>query len=175
MAEKGRLVLLDFDGTLFFTDKSVSMASKDILGKALPKNKIRELPRRVKSRVYELGFSKYRDMGVPNGKLIDFIKQKRRNANIMVLTARFDGSKRDIIYLLKKGGVPDAKLVCRRRAEMHMHDEDWKASMVKSLAKGYKHVELFEDKLENIRHIKSDTGADNIDFFLVRRNFIRRV
>ncbi|MDE1805096.1 MAG: hypothetical protein KGH59_04945, partial [Candidatus Micrarchaeota archaeon] len=64
MAEK-ELILVDFDNTLFFTDKTAILASKELLGLKLTGTMVRMLPREIKSKVYELGYSKYRDHSVP--------------------------------------------------------------------------------------------------------------
>ncbi|MGI0134945.1 MAG: hypothetical protein ACREBW_08325 [Candidatus Micrarchaeaceae archaeon] len=175
MASGSAVALIDFDGTLFFTDKSLEHASVELMGKKLSRRQVRLLPRRTKSRIYELGFSKYRDLSVPNMRMIRLIKTRRGKMGVAVLTARLDGSQRDVRYLLNKNKVPTIKMIFRSRKDSRMHDEEWKLKIVGSLAKKYDRVELFEDKLDNIRHIRSGVDSRNVEFFLVRPNSVKRV
>ena len=55
----GRAIVVDFDDTLFFTQKSKEAASMEVLGKKLSKQEIRALePKELKSQIYELGATK---------------------------------------------------------------------------------------------------------------------
>ncbi|MDE1856430.1 MAG: hypothetical protein KGH49_04335, partial [Candidatus Micrarchaeota archaeon] len=106
--------------------------------------------------------------------LINFIS-KRKNARVVILTARINDSHKHVVYLLKKNKIAVADIIYRKRSELRIPDEEWKRRKVNVLAKKYAKIDLFEDKLDNINHMKSGIDSDGLSFFLVKNNTIKKV
>lgn len=173
MRKKGKLVVLDFDDTLFFTQGSVTKATKELLNRTdLSKAQVRKLPKKTKSAVYELAYSKYKHHSKPNMKLVKFLEKSRKDWKIIVLTARGRTLHADTLSLIKKHKIRISGFYSR--ADIAGADEVWKLGRVKAYAKRYTEVELYEDKRENIEYIKQRIGSYNIKFYLVTKRAIRR-
>ena len=152
-----RLMVVDLDNTLFFTDKCIKKASKEIAGITLDSNQVRKLDKKEKRQILSVAFSKYWKESIPNRKMLRLLKSnyKKSDMKVIILTARFSDSKKNTIKLLSKNNVPYNRLICRESKYRNMHDEEWKLLTLKNIIKTTKprSVELFEDKRENITHI----------------------
>lgn len=168
------LILIDFDNTLFFTDKAIERASKEILRKKLDGKMIRKLPREIKSKIYGLAFSKHRDHSIPNTKLMNRIA-KKTDARIVILTARSKVVHRHVVHLLRKNGMTIPDIIYRKKSEFSIPDEEWKKRKITEFSKRYNRIDLYEDKIDNIKYIKSGLDSKHINFFLVKGNTIKKV
>ena len=169
----GKLVIADFDNTLFFTDKCNALASKELFGKAMSLKEIRALPRADKSRVYALSFSKYAHLCIPNAKLIRALRAEN-TARIIILTAKSRESEPTVLRLLRKYNVRYDRLILRPKRELSKSDEGWKLEKIRSLSKGFETVELYEDKKDNIAYILNGIRRHGVSAFLVRPGSITR-
>jgi len=171
MADK--LLIVDFDGTIFSTDECSILAAKEILNKKLTMEGIRKLPKPLKSKIYGLAFSKYNHKSIPNKKMIRILS-KNRNSRIIILTARKNDHVKYQKTVLAKNNVPDHKRISSTPSEFEMHDEEWKARKIKKLIANYRDIELYEDKKENIVHIMSNVRSIKLKSFIVSKNSVKR-
>ncbi|MDG7045516.1 MAG: hypothetical protein JRN32_01705 [Nitrososphaerota archaeon] len=75
MDNKGqRLMVVDFDNTLFFTDVCIKKASKEIVGRALGAKQVRKLDKKEKRLILNAAFSKYWKDSIPNRKMLKLLK-----------------------------------------------------------------------------------------------------
>jgi hypothetical protein len=165
-----RLLILDFDDTLFFTGEAIAKASFEILKKEMQRREVRALPGREKGKIYDLAFSKYRTNSKPNAMLIRRIASDYRDYRILILSARSEKLYKDTEYLLREYGIPFHEIMLRDETALHMDDEKWKADYIKGILNDYEHVHLYEDKEDNIEYIRNalGRGAGKVAFFLVR-------
>jgi len=174
MDRKTGLVALDFDGTLFFTQGSLDVAVKKLLNRTgMTRDEIRKLPKKVKGKIYDLGYSRYRSRGVPNKLLIKRIERLRKNNKIIVLTARSKKLRGHAEWLIKKHGITVDGVY--HRENVNGMDEEWKLNMMKRFSKDYTAISLYEDKLENIEYIRKRLRFKNASYYLVTKRSIRKV
>ena len=169
-----KLIVVDFDNTLFFTDGAAILAYEELHGSKIEGKQLRKLPKPVKVNVYKLGYSKYRDFSVPNNKLIKRLAMDS-DAKVVILTARINDSHPHVKYLLKKHNVPISRIIYRLKKDLKMGDEQWKLGKLVPMMKRYEKVEIFEDKLDNIMHFKQNIASKNASFFLVREGSIKKI
>ncbi len=161
-----RLLVVDFDNTLFFTDSCNALASKELFGRCMSLHEIRALPKPEKNKVYRLTFSKYMHMCKPNRRLIRRLS-KEHDAVIIVLTGQSREGMPVMQRLLECNGVNYDRLVMRLKSELRKKDERWKLERIQRLAKGYVSVELYEDKADNIAYILGGVKRNRVSAFLV--------
>jgi len=165
------LIVSDFDGTLFFVDESLKKASLELVGKEMPYVEARKLEKNLRNDVYNLAYSKYKNHLIPNNELIDFFrKEKERGAEIFILTARNPVLKEDTNHLLLEHNIPFDELILREDGSIP--DEIWKANYLKDLKRSSR-IMLFEDKEENIKHVKS--VAPVVECYLVNEKGFSKV
>jgi hypothetical protein len=170
----GKLIVLDFDETLFFTSGSLKRATMEIMGRSdLSKYQIRKLPREVKGPIYELAYSKYKQHSRPNEQLISHLNNSRKGYRIMVLSARGRNLRGHTLSLIKKHAIRIDGSSFRK--DVASEDEEWKLQMLKRLAGRYALIELYEDKKDNIDYIKRHLNSKRIRFYLVKRGSIRHI
>ncbi len=174
MKRKDELIVVDFDGTLFFTEKCMRLAAKDVLHKDMTYKQIRALPVKIKSGVYDVAFTKYNHHSILNTKLHRILESSKKSEK-MILTARKNNTDTHIKGLLKKHKVKVDRLLSRKPQEMHLDDEVWKADILSNIVGKYKRIELYEDKMENIEHIRKHLNPKNMAFYIVTSRSIRRV
>lgn len=167
-----RLVVLDFDETLFFTSVAIKRATKRLLGrKDLSITEIRKLPRDLKIKIYRLAYSRYRDHSIPNTKLLAHLSKYQKDYRRVILTARGEDLRNHTISLVKKHKIKIDGYHFRK--DLSHKDEDWKLQKLKKFVKRYPIVELYEDKKENIDYIKNNINAQNIKYYLVTKRGAR--
>ncbi len=169
-----KAIVVDFDNTVFFTDKCVRFASKEEFDKVRSKKWIRALPRSAKIKLYYLAYSKYDRYAKPNKRVISLLSNEDRMDKI-ILTARFLALKNKTLILLKKGKVNFDKIIFREFKYRKIKDEEWKRRKLKELTKKYKKIDFYEDKSDNISYIMDDLGSRKINFFLVGKSSIREI
>jgi hypothetical protein len=176
----GNLVVLDFDDTLFLTFDCISAAVKEITGRSdLNKEQVRALAKPLKSQIYRLAYSKYRDLQRPNMALFEYLKANRAGSTFIVMTANLSFSEPEVLRstmeIIRKLGL-DVKRF-ETRADAGQEDEEWKAITLDALAAEYQgsRIEIFEDKIDNIEYIRGHVQVPGISFFLVENDRIRRV
>ncbi len=170
--------VVDFDGTLFFTERSVSEASKDITGKRLTPQEIHELPKPERWEIYDRSDKKYSKLAVPNEELVEILRKDADMHEIIILTARTAPSTKKVLWLLERDEVPFDALIIREpdgNGIPKNKDEEWKAETLKILKRGCETVEVYEDKMDNIAHLKQQLGEDGIAYFFVSKEGIKRV
>ena len=171
MADSDRIVLVDLDGTLLFTENSEGLAAKEVTGRKLKRSSIRKLDRQTKHKVYSLAQSKYADAATPNRML------KRRlsridKANIVILTARHSDTRSHTVAALKKHGIMYGRLLCRSGKARELDDEEWKLKMLRKYSKAYSRVELYDDKIDNLEYMYDRISTSNVFFMRVSKGSI---
>lgn len=149
-----KIIVVDFDDTLFFTNECSRAACMEVLGKPLPKALVRKLkPRSLKHKVYDLAVSKYGHLARPNTKLIRILSKSDR-ADVVVLTARLARARRHTMMLLNKHGVRYSRVIFRPNRLVDSKDEEWKLGKLNGFARKYKEIDVYEDKIDNINCFK---------------------
>lgn len=162
-------IFVDFDDTLFFTKHLVEEVIKTELGD-ISYEEFKKLPKQIKSKIYEKAFTEFYHKAKPNKKLIALLREyKNKGYTIIILTGRLENTREVTEKLLSLYNVPYDKLVMR--SDLSKKDEEWKAEIIAK----YKDKEkvIFEDKLENILHIKEK--VDSIRAFLVNGDEIKEI
>ncbi len=176
MRETRKLIVVDFDNTLFFTNRTSFLASKELFNIGLTHADIRKLPEDVRRSIYHLAATKYGEHSRPNKELHERLAGSR-NANVMILTARHNSSDEHTMRLLKKHGVRIKRLRSRNSSEMGIDDGEWKGKVVSRIAGRYGEVDVYEDKLANIKRMMKAIHSKKakVAFYLVRPRTIRRI
>ncbi len=164
-----KLIISDFDDTLFFTDKSMALASKEITGRELVGQELIKLERTQKREVYLTAFRKYKESLYPNEKLI--LKYKKFHSSgyeIIVMSARGEELRVETKYGLEKYEIPSNRIIL---ADTHykISDGEWKLSMLNELVEGYDEVLFFDDRIDNIEYIKERFKDPKVRYFLVNK------
>ena len=171
-------VVVDFDNTLFFTDRCAVAAAKEITGKPMTIESIRALPKKKKHEIYRLGFAKYYRFSKPNLKMIDRLSRISHNpetGKIILLSAKPIADRERIQSLLDSQGVRIDSFIFRPKKYLFKHDEEWKLSKMEKLSEKYDTIDIYEDKADNISHIRDGLGSDKAKYFLVSKNSIRQL
>lgn len=171
---RDKAIVADFDNTVFFTDRCVRFACKEIFGKVMSKKLVRALPRNTKIKLYYLAHSKYDRYSKPNERMIKLLSKEDEKEKI-ILTARFLDLKSKTFNLLKKRKVNFDKVIFRELKYRKTKDEEWKRRKLRELAKKYNEINFYEDKLDNIDYIKDRLTSKNLSLFLVSKNSIKRI
>lgn len=171
MARKRRLVVLDFDGTLFFTDKANIIASKEIFGRDLTRKQFRKLPNHSKNLVNTIVFSKYPDLIVSNRRLIRKIRNIQTNRDVILLTAKSPRFRKNVKRLTESTGIKFRNAY--HRGNLDIPDEVWKLNKIRSISGPYKSVEVYEDKLDNLDYISKRLKKGKYRFYIVTKNAIK--
>lgn len=173
MREKGKLVVLDFDDTLFFTHGSIKKATKELFNRTdLSKAKVRKLPKKTKSQIYELAYSKYKHYSKPNLMLLKRLEKYEKGFKIVVLTARGKSLHTHTLALIKKHKIKIHGFYSRPNVQGE--DEVWKLAQLRKYCKDYSETHIYEDKKDNIAYIKKHMKGYNIKFYLVTKKSIRQ-
>jgi hypothetical protein len=156
MNGKKSAAIVDFDDTLFFVRRCIETASIEVIGHRLSRAQVRKLmPKELRGRVYDVAFSKYSDLSVPNRELIGMLsKWKDSGISILILTARPEKTKRETMMLLRKYRVPFHRIIFRDNELAYGRDEEWKLGKLKGIADKYDSVTIYEDKHDNIAYFR---------------------
>jgi FMN phosphatase YigB (HAD superfamily) len=159
-----KIVLVDFDNTLFNTNPCVEAAIKEIWGIEMSAEELRRVKKEGKSAVYSLAYTKYHHLALPNSPFIEYIKRKVKEGDkVFVLTARHCSVRNYVDFSLQSHGLIVNGIICRTDEEMKMRDEEWKYIIVK-LFSG--EIEVYDDKEENLEYLKK-LGV-NAELYLVK-------
>ena len=161
-----KILLVDYDNTLFDTNECIKASAKEILGFEVDEEELRKMKKEGKSVIYSLAYTKYSHLAKPNYAMINYIKNKAKEGNIIfVLTARHCSVRPYVDFSLLSYGIIVSGIICRNDEEMKMKDEEWKAKIVR-LFDG--EIEVYDDKEENLRYIYNFYKNKNIKYFLVK-------
>ena len=175
MDKEKSIALVDFDNTLFFTDKALRYATKEMFGKTLRKAEIKNLEKRIKRRVYKLAQSKYRQHSVPHSFLISRLKSSK-NLRIVIMTARPLSLKKHSVDLLKSQRIHFDAIIMRNKWAVSLKDEEWKLRQIRKFLKLYRSVSYYDDKKDNVMYVKrAIKHTDRLHLFLVLRNKVREI
>jgi hypothetical protein len=175
MARNGKIALVDFDNTLFFTDKPAMLATMELFGKALGRDTVKNMDRGVKRQIYELAYSKYKWHSTPHSFLIRRLKSKK-GSKIVIMTARSVSLRSHTLDLIRKHGVRYDRLMLRDEKAMALKDEAWKLQQIKKFLKNYESVSYYDDKEENIAYVRKAIGrSKRLRTFQVLPERIREV
>ncbi len=169
------LLIVDMDGTLFFMDEPIALASSEILGTRMSIEETRGLPSPVKRSIYDLSISKYASSSIPNVQMINLLREKSAASYIVILTARTESRYADSREVLEKTAIPFDRLICRGEKDAETHDEEWKSAEIGALLPDYPAVELYEDKLENIEYISQRLNSEKLRSFHVKPGSVSEV
>jgi len=159
-----KILLVDYDNTLFDTSECIKASAKELWGLDLDEKEIRKMKREGKSAIYSLAYTKYSHLAKPNLTMINYIKNKVSEGNLVfVLTARHCSVRPYVDFSLLSYGVIVSGIICRNDEEMKMKDEEWKAKIIQ-LFKG--EIEVYDDKEENLRYFYD--LYKNAKYFLVK-------
>ncbi|BFH72288.1 hypothetical protein SJAV_02320 [Sulfurisphaera javensis] len=163
-----KILLVDYDNTLFNTNDCVKASAKELWGIEIDGEELRKIKREGKSAVYSLAYTKYSHLAKPNVKMIDYIKKRISEGDIVfVLTARHCSVRPYADFSLLSHGIIVSGIICRNDEEMKMKDEEWKAKII-SLFDG--EIEVYDDKEENLRYFSK--YFKDVKYFLVKDNEI---
>ncbi|BFI76683.1 hypothetical protein [Sulfurisphaera ohwakuensis] len=163
-----KILLVDYDNTLFNTNECVKASAKELWGIEADSEEIRKIKREGKSAVYSLAYTKYSHLAKPNLKMINYIKDRIKEGDLVfVLTARHCSVRPYADFSLLSHGVIVSGIICRNDEEMRLKDEEWKAKII-SLFKG--EIEVYDDKEENLIYFSK--LFKNIKYFLVKEDEI---
>jgi len=163
-----KILLVDYDNTLFNTNECVKASAKELWGIEADSEEIRKIKREGKSAVYSLAYTKYSHLAKPNLKMINYIKDRIKEGDLVfVLTARHCSARPYADFSLLSHGVIVSGIICRNDEEMRLKDEEWKAKII-SLFKG--EIEVYDDKEENLIYFSK--LFKNIKYFLVKEDEI---
>ncbi|MCL5101915.1 MAG: hypothetical protein M1544_00960 [Candidatus Marsarchaeota archaeon] len=165
------LLLVDFDNTLFFTDEIAVKAAAELTGKRMRIADIRALRKLEKNKIYRHAFSNYYMESVPNRAMLEALKVK--HGPIVILTAKTKGDRMRIAELLSQNGIKSDRIILRPEKYLMAHDEEWKLMEMRKLAKRYKNIEFYEDKIDNIEYIKANLKSARLKCFLVSGGSIK--
>ncbi len=175
MTIKERLVVLDFDDTLYFTFDSVKEAARELYGTGMTVRHIfDEMPVTARVKAYYLGHSKYRNRSKLNKKLVKRIAAYGNRTDIVIVTGRDRELQAHTLALAGQSGLKIKEIYFA--ADIAKDSKEWKLRTLKKLAKNYKSVELYEDKGKNIDYISSNVPDDGkFKFYLVKGGRFTRV
>lgn len=167
-----KLIVLDFDNTLFFADAADGIASKELFKKKLTRAQIRKLPNVQKGNILALANSKYAHMLKPNNALIRKIRRLGRSRKVIILSARKIRKGDQTASLLERAGMKYDERYHRRN--ILIPDEEWKLRKIKVLAKGYGQMDIYDDKKENLRYLSKHLDPGRAHFYHVEGESISR-
>lgn len=167
-----KLIVLDFDNTLFFADAANRKAAKELFKKELTRGQIRKLPNAQKGDILALANSKYAHMLKPNSPLIRKIRRLALSHKVIILSARKIRKGDQTASLLERAGVKYDERHHRRN--ILIPDEEWKLRKIKALAKGYGQIEIYDDKRENLKYISKYIEKGGAHFYHVEGESISR-
>lgn len=161
-----KILLVDYDNTLFDTNECVKASAKELWGlDVVDGEEIRKIKKEGKSAIYSLAYTKYSHLAKPNYTMINYVKDMVSEGNIVfVLTARHCSVRPYVDFSLLSHGIIVSGIICRNDEEMKMRDEEWKAKIIQ-LFEG--EIEVYDDKEENLRYFYN-FYRNNIKYFLVR-------
>lgn len=163
-----KILLVDFDNTLFNTDPCVEQAALELWGQKLTSEQVRKEKRPGKSAIYSLAYTKYHYLAEPNVDLIEYLKLRiKQGDKVFVLTARHCSVRSYVDFSLLSHGLIVNGVICRTDDEMKMKDEEWKAQII-SIFKG--DVEVYDDREENLRFFYKSKLL--VKLFLVKNRVI---
>ncbi len=186
MEKKFSAIVSDFDDTISFSRDSISAASLEILGKALPNSEVRKLIMplntmidqeiidrkgydgndRTKNVIYSLAYTKYSDRMIPNTIVIDYIKNHILSGfELVVLSARGEEFREETERALDMHSLKYSEIILPK--DHTIKDEEWKLIEMEKLSKRYDSMILLEDKLENIQYIANNLKVKNLYAYLV--------
>jgi len=160
-----KILLVDYDNTLFDTNECVKASAKELWGLDVDGEEVRKIKKEGKSAIYSLAYTKYSHLAKPNYAMINYVKDMVSEGNIVfVLTARHCSVRPYVDFSLLSHGIIVSGIICRNDEEMKMRDEEWKAKIIE-LFEG--EIEVYDDKEENLRYFYN-FYKNNIKYFLVR-------
>ncbi len=172
--DERRIAIFDFDGTLFDTDLTLMKAAQKALGRKLSKKEIRALPHEIKSKIYDLANNDIA-ASTPNKSVINRMNTLGdRGYALVILTARHKSSEPATLELVRMWSI-GCDAVYHNSAGVYIPDEEFKAIMLEPITFGYKSVEIYEDKRENIDFLRERFGSRGFRYYLVKKNGFRRV
>lgn len=159
-----KILLVDYDNTLFNTNECVKASAKELWGIDINGEDIRKIKREGKSAVYSLAYTKYSHLAKPKVKVIEYVKKRIAEGDIVfVLTARHCSVRPYADFSLLSHGIIVSGIICRNDEEMRMRDEEWKAKII-SLFDG--EIEVYDDKEENLKYFSR--FFKNVKYYLVK-------
>lgn len=164
-----KLLVLDFDNTLFFTERAIHMAAKDVFGEELTLEDMYKMEAAVKKPLFEHANTKYKEYLEPNGRLIGLSEDLRlKGYEVIVLSGRHEGHLENTRYSLDLHGVKYKKIILSPKGRT-TSDYEWKSKALSPYVSHYNEIIFFDDKMENIEYIKKAFSKRKIRFFLVDR------
>jgi hypothetical protein len=164
-----KLIISDFDDTLFFTEHSIAFASHELFGVVMTRKEVRNLDKPIISKIYDLAFSKYKDNLEPNTKLMDkYARMMTEGYEFMILSARGEQLREEVKYGLRLYDIKCEKIVLSNN-DRRVSDEEWKSNFIKDYISDYDEILFFDDKIENLNMVREKVTDSRIRHFLVDR------
>ncbi len=164
-----KLIISDFDDTLFFTEHSIAFASHELFGVGMTRKEVRNLDKPIISKIYDLAFSKYKDNLEPNTKLMDkYARMMTEGYEFMILSARGEQLREEVKYGLRLYDIKCEKIVLSNN-DRRVSDEEWKSNFIKDYISDYDEILFFDDKIENLNMVREKVTDSRIRHFLVDR------
>jgi len=181
-------IVSDFDNTLFLTNEAISntinyikenfRSSKQkineviselkyiITNGATPKN----LDQKFRGEIYKLAYDIYSKSLLPNEPVMAYILSKIENIDLIVLSYRTEFLRKETESLLNAYGLRYKQLILL--PDQSLIEKEWKLNELIKIARNYNHVNLFEDREENIRYFMHESNYKNIKYYLVKNGKI---
>lgn len=168
IATKERLVVLDFDGTLYFTSESARAAAKELYGiTKISSHRYNSLPTKAKVAVDYLGYSKYASLSTLNAALVNYLGKSQAKTDFVVITGRDSKLRTPTLALTEKSGLMVKRAFFA--PNMARHAMTWRLKTIKGLARGYKSVEIYDDRKDHLDYIaKNITHCNKYQFYMVQ-------
>jgi hypothetical protein len=159
---KGDAKVIDFDGTLFFTDACLTAAAKEIVGQELQPDEIKRLPYPTQRKICRLGYTKFAHLSKPNTALIDHLRKADDGVELVLMSARYAEILDDTLALAKTTEIPFAQAILRETPDLRT--PIWKTEQMDKLLRTYNHLEVFDDVKANLDHFIEHLPAGRVSY-----------
>lgn len=165
-----KLVVSDFDDTLFFTDKAFAAAGNEVIGRPVINTEVLKLEYEQRFAIFYRAFRKHKDLLYPNSKLIEkYLGLHSDGYEIIVMSARGEELRPETRHTLEKHSIPHSKLILSDN-NYSISDMEWKLRALRGMTEGYDEILFFDDRPDSINYIRERLNDPRVKFFLVDKN-----
>ena len=143
--------IIDFDGTLFFTDPCMKEAAREIIGTQMPLKAIKRLPLALRRQIHCASHTtRFAQHSKPNMTLVNHLRNARDGIELVLVSARSNNFLEGTTALAKTTGIPFAKVILRE--SLDVPTAVWKRMQLEKLLRRYSSLEVYEDRKKNLAH-----------------------
>ena len=171
-AQGAKAAIVDFDGTLFFTDTGTMGAMEEVFGKRISKSELWErFPPELCNYVYKLAATKYGHE--PNARMISEVRSLGRDHEIIILTGRSRVVEQVTGNVLRSHGIEFDELITN--PDVKVRDYDFKLGRLAELSQRYGSIKIYDDKQSNIDYFKQNLRHSDCEYYHVSMAGLLRV